>query len=259
MVAAACVEEVSLQRAAVEGGLEEAGVVVVYDLHVLPEALVHPADGAEHREVVACLPVLERGSREVFADLVRVDDLLRVLLVLFDGEEEAVLLHGQRVEPDLDVVVAFDGVLEVEDMREHGVVGPVTDPAVVPVYQRLAVIARHHAERLGDVRGQLQVQHLVDEDAEEVVERHRVRAARGVARGGCARPQPPAVEVVPLAGDLVHPLYGVHRDHVERQGEQLDVDGGLGDGLQSGLVGVVVFGRAFLQLRGLKSFHVCPL
>ncbi len=219
VVAVAGVEEVSFERAAIEDILEKATAVIVNDLHVLPEALVHPADGSKHREVFAHIPVLERGVREVFANLGRVDDLLRVLLVLLDGEEEAVLLHGERVEPYLDVVVAFDGVLKVEDVREHGVGWPVTDPAVVVVYQCLAVVAGHHAERLGDVRCQLQVQHLVDEDAKEVVERCRVRAALGVACGGRARPQPPAIEVVPLAGDLVHPLYGVHRDHVEREGE----------------------------------------
>ena len=256
MVAAAGVEEVSLQRAAVEDLIEEAGAVVVDDLDVLPEALVHMADRAKHREVVAHLPILKWSVREVFADLERVNHLLRVLLVLFDGEEEAVLVHRQRVELDLDVVVAFDGVLEVEDVREHGIVGPVTDPAVVPVHQPFAGVTRHHAERLGDVRCQLQVQHLVDEDAEEVVERRRVRAARGVACGGRARPQPPAVKVVSLARDLMHSLYGVHRDHIERQGEQLDVDGGLRDGLQGSLVGVDVFDRAFFQLRALKSFHV---
>jgi len=72
------------------------------------------------------------------------------------------------------------------------------------------------------------------------------------------REVPAAVEVVTLAGDLVHSLYGVHRDHIEWKGEQLDVNGGLGDGLQGGLVGFDVFSWTFLQFGGLKSFHSCP-
>src|ERR1051326_4852149 len=60
---------------------------------------------------------------------------------------------------------------------------PVTNPAAVIVHQSLTGVTRHQAKRLADVRGELQVQHLVDEHAEEVVERGCVRTARGIACG----------------------------------------------------------------------------
>ena len=57
----------------------------------------------------------------------------------------------------------------------------------------------------------------------------------------------------------MHPLDRIHRSHVKRDGEQLDVDYRLCERLQRGFVQVFVFGRALFELGPLKIFHSCHL
>ena len=124
----------------------------------------------------------------------------RHLLRLFDREEELELILGHRADIDADVLVLLS-ILEVDDIRDDGEGRPVADPAVIGVLQRRAGIGRGDADRGRDIGRELQVQHLLDEDRKNDVERLLVGGL-----GGGSEPQSAFVEIIPLRGDLVHPL-----------------------------------------------------
>ena len=117
------------------------------------------------------------------------------------------------------------------------------------------------ADRGRHVGRELEVQHFLNKDREDRVERFFVRALRIGRRGG-ARPETTLVEVVSLTGDLMHALNRVQSRQIKRNREQFDFHSGLGNRLQRGQVGGQTVGmarqfraRADLPLRRCCARH----
>ncbi len=253
------VEQVVLLAARIVDLIPEAASVRILQVEVVEIALVHPTDGAERRQGLARLPVGEGRLGEVLPELVLPDVAAGVVGGLFYGQEQLQLLatEGGHVHRDAG---EGGGVLQVDDVGDGAGGRRVTGPAVVGVLQGRAGEVRGQADGGGHVGGQLEVQHLLDEHREDDVEGLFV----GGGRMGHRRqpgPQPPLVEGVSGAGDLVHPVDGIEAGHVERDGEELDLHRRLGDGLQRGLVGGL-FGRIAQGLSGQADgsgdLHPCP-
>ena len=178
------VEHVLLHRIGPEQFLPQGFAVLVFDADVLGQAFVHPADGAEHRQVIDALvrcPATERHGREVFF-------LYRrrlsgqfgagIGLRLFDGAEQCDLVVVQRFQVHADMAVGV-GVFQVDDVRQHRVLRSVAAPAEAGlVNQRRRSEVRLLTDGVGQVGGHLQVQHLLDEHAEDQVERALVVGGR---------------------------------------------------------------------------------
>ena len=171
------VEQIAFERAAIKDVFKERSPIGIFDFNVLPQAFVQPPNCAKHRKISLGhveRPVGERDLREVFILLIRINDRLGVLVILFDRQKQPVLLERQCIKFYLDIVVSGQGILEVEDVWNDGIFRSITYPAIVLVLQQRTVINRHHPEDLGDVACKLKMQHLVNEYAEEMIERHGV-------------------------------------------------------------------------------------
>jgi hypothetical protein len=101
----------------------------------------------------------------------------RLFFRLLDGEEQFALVGVQRFEVDAHVPEVA-GVLQVDDVGNDRQPRAIAFPAVPRGLQLAAGERRRDAERGGQVGRHLQVQHLLDEDAENDVERLFVGAAR---------------------------------------------------------------------------------
>ena len=256
------VEQVVLLARGVHHMIPEPRPVLIGDQQIVAIALVHIADRAEHdvRVELRHGRVLERDLGEISV-LVADDVLLGRLLRLLDGEEQLDPLLVERADIDLHVLEPV-GVGQVDDAGDPGQLRAVAGPAMIAALQRGGGEARHGADRRGEIGRHLEMQHLLDEHREDDVERLLVAPAllaglvlEGRARLG-ARPLPPLVEAVPLARDGVHASDRIERGHVERDGEQLDIDRRLRDPAHHQRVGLQEFERARRQLAGLvRQMH----
>ena len=160
---------------------------------------------------------------------------------LLDGQEQIDLLLGQARDIDDQAVIGRVHVAQVDDVGNDRVGRAVAGPAIVGVLQHRAGEARAGADRGGNIRGELQVQHFLDEHREDDVERLLVGGG-GIGGGGAAGPQPAFEVGLVLGFDLMGALDRVQRAHVERDGEQLDVHRGLRNGVKRRLVDRLVLG-----------------
>ena len=245
MAGGEAVEQVVLLRLGVERLRPQRDAVVIAQRQIIDIALVHPADRAEHRQRVALLPAFEGRLGEVFA---LGDRGARILFGLLDDAEQLDPLPVERADVDanLDIFrargVVINGVAKIDDVRDRCHVRAVAAPAMVGRLECGAGEARDDSERRRHIGGELEVQHLLDEDREDDVERLLIAVGRPRRSLG-AGPEPAGIEIRVAARDRVHALDRIEARHVERDGEELDVDRGLGDGADRGDIGLAFGGR----------------
>ncbi|MNT42513.1 hypothetical protein D3C72_1789370 [compost metagenome] len=158
-----------------------------------------------------------------------------LLFRLLDGEEQVALVVVQFFQVDAHVAVA-GRVLQVDDVRDHGAVLAVAGPAVVLRLQLRPREAWRRADGRGQVGRHLQVQHFLDEDAEDDIEGFLL-GQFGAGRGAHARPLAAFIIGDAFRVDLVRALDRIHGGHVQGNGEQFHANGRLGDGAHGGRVG----------------------
>ena len=202
--AAKVVEQIVLLTAWIVCLFPQRGAVGIFQVQVVMVALVHPADGAEHGQRLARLPVFERNLDGIFR-LHALDVRLRQLFRLLYRQEELQLLGRHRPEIHLYVLVV-PGVPQIDDVGDDGLVRPVARPGVgILRLQRRSGEIGSMADRRRHVGGELQMQHLLDEHREDDIECGFIRRLRPGSGGG-AGPQAVLIKCIILAGDLVHTL-----------------------------------------------------
>ncbi len=216
--------------------------VGIFRLQIGAIAAIHVADGTEERQRVALLPIVERDFGEVFLLRPRLQKGLRFLFRFFDRDEKLDRLPVERADIHRNLVVG-QRVLQVDDVRDGGFVRAVAGPAVEFVLQRGPGEDGRHADRGRHVGGKLQMDHLLHEDRKDDVECLFIGGLRR-GRRRRTRPLPAGIEVVAGRRDLMEALDRVKRGHVERDGEQLDLDRGLRDRGDRRDVGVLQLGIA---------------